>query len=294
MTKNLIKISLIILFVVVLKSSFAQTIPNAGFENWTTTGSYSDPDNWMTQNSTTSASNVYTAEKGTPGSPGTSYLKLTSKTVGMRVTNGTASSRFAYNQRSANFIGKWQHMISGTSQGSVDIQFTRWDAGMSKNMPVASGHVVLSGMAMSWAAFNIPMVYSDSLNMPDSCSITFAASGFQPADGDYLWVDDLSFSGTVAMASGINQIDDNIKSVELFPNPSFTTIKLKYNLTNPSTIIIKLFDVTGKQITTLYNGQAIIGKNELAIDCTTLNQGLYIVKIESADGYIIKQLEVLK
>src|SRR5213595_686522 len=57
-------------------SAFAQ-IPNSGFENWTN----NDPDNWSTANPYTSISGVYTCTKGTPGNPGTGYLKLVTKNV---------------------------------------------------------------------------------------------------------------------------------------------------------------------------------------------------------------------
>ena len=43
-------------------------------------------------NNMSSIASVYTAEKGTPGSPGTAYLKLTSKMVGPAVMNGVAVS----------------------------------------------------------------------------------------------------------------------------------------------------------------------------------------------------------
>lgn len=71
-------------------TAFAQ-IPNSGFENWTTMGSYSNPDNWDQLNAMTNPNSVYTCVKGTPGNPGSSYIKLTSKTVGtMGVMHGLA------------------------------------------------------------------------------------------------------------------------------------------------------------------------------------------------------------
>ena len=131
-------------------TAFAQ-IPNSSFENWTAVGTYSVPNGWGTLNNTTTLAGVYTATKGTPGSPGNSYLKLTSKTVGTGVVNGIAvsgvldsmtmmpKSGFAYNMRPANFTGKWQHMIYGSSQGSIKVTLTRWDTGTNMRMPVASG-----------------------------------------------------------------------------------------------------------------------------------------------------------
>ena len=51
-------------------SAFAQ-IPNNGFENWSSAGSYNNPDSWGNLNSVTSVLSVYTCVKGTPGAVGT-------------------------------------------------------------------------------------------------------------------------------------------------------------------------------------------------------------------------------
>ena len=63
-------------------AAFAQ-IPNNSFENWTTVGSYSDPNSWSTLNATTNPLSIYTCTKGTGGASGggSAYLKLISKTV---------------------------------------------------------------------------------------------------------------------------------------------------------------------------------------------------------------------
>ena len=56
----------------------AQTIPNPGFESWSNPNGYNVPDGWGNLNGKTSSASVYTCIKGTPGNPGTSYLKLIS------------------------------------------------------------------------------------------------------------------------------------------------------------------------------------------------------------------------
>ena len=71
------KILLLIIAVVSFNFTASAQIPNNGFENWTTVGTYSNPDNWATLNSLTAPFSIYTATKGMPGSPGSSYLKLT-------------------------------------------------------------------------------------------------------------------------------------------------------------------------------------------------------------------------
>ncbi|MBK9320544.1 MAG: hypothetical protein IPM91_18245 [Bacteroidetes bacterium] len=64
----------------------------------------------------------------------------------------------------------------GSSQGYIDVLLTRWDG--NQRIVVANAHRTLTGMAMNWATFNIPLNYLDG-NNPDSCMIVLAASGAQ-------------------------------------------------------------------------------------------------------------------
>jgi len=263
---------------------FAQ-IPNAGFENWTAISTYSVPDGWGTLNNTYT---VQTATKGTPGSPGSSYLKLTSKTYSSSVINGIAvsgvldtitmqpKSGFAFNQQPANLTGKWQHMIYGTSQGSILVKLTRWDGGLGARVPVATGSVTLVGMAMSWANFSIPLSYVDS-NLPDSCIIVLKASGTNPTNNDYLWVDNLAFSGSVV---GLTEKQSSLKAIAVFPNPATDLVNINFTAKNTSNVKVELYDVTGKKVYE-NNLEQISGASSQSINVSKFAKGVYVVKIVS-------------
>src|ERR1035437_2474394 len=157
--KKIIYILTALMFVFTI--SRAQTIPNAGFETWTSMTGYDLPTGWDNLNTKTNSMSMYTCTKGTPGDPGTAYLKLTSKTIGANVVPGITVcgvldtttmqpvSGFAYNMRPLHFTGNWQHMIFGSSQGSVSAVLTRWDNATSQRVTVATANQTLAGMAMS-------------------------------------------------------------------------------------------------------------------------------------------------
>ena len=280
-------------------TSFAQ-IPNPGFENWTNVSTYSNPDGWATMNNTTTLAGVYTATKGTPGNPGSAYLKLTSKMVGSAVVNGIAvsgaldsinmkpKSGFPMSTRPANLTGKWQHMISGNSQGSIQITLTRWDSGMKMRMNVGSGSTTLSGMAMSWASFSIPISYTDGAN-PDTCVITMKASGNSPANGDYLWVDELSFTGTV---TGIDSEKQTfLNSVSISPNPAKDIISIDLDLKAPQQVRFEITDITGKLIQSKNIGY-VQGQFKQQLDLTGVSKGTYLLKIIGEHGNEIKKISL--
>lgn len=259
-------------------------IPNQGFENWTSKGTYDTPDGWSTLNDKSSSSEIYTAMKGTPGNPGNAFIKLVSKKVGTKVFNGIAvcgtldtatmqpKSGFPYTGRPTGLTGKWQHMIYGSSQGSIKIILSRWDNSTHQRLTVGSGSVTLSGMAMSWADFNISINYTDN-SSPDSCMIILQSSGNSPSANDYLWVDNLAFSGL----TGINNQLKN-SGFSMYPNPAKEKLNIKTEGLDEQSIRI--------QITGL-NGELILDENRVLeldqkiihIDISGLNPNLYIIRI---------------
>ena len=293
------KTILSIVSVVAFAASAMAQIPNPGFETFTSMGSYDVPNGWGTLNNTTALASVYTAAKGTPGSPGASYLKLTSKTVSSTVVNGIAvsgvldsmtmmpKSGFAYNMRPASFTGKWQHMIYGSSQGSIQVTLTRWDTGMNMRMPVASGNVTLSGMAMSWANFTIPLTYVDG-NNPDTCIIVMKASGSTPTNNDYLWVDNLAFSGSV---TGIENHASFVTNMVVFPNPSTETINVNLNLKSSQKVSIELTDITGKLILTKDAG-TLTGESKQTLNVTGVSKGTYLVRVVAEAGTEVRKIVI--
>ncbi len=284
----------------VLIASFAKAqIPNNGFESWTNVGSYEIPDNWGTMNGVTSKFSVYTATKATPGNPGTSYLKLTSKMAGTSVVNGMAVSGeldtitkqplsgFAFTQRPQYFTGKWQHMIYGSSQGSLFVKLTRWNTSTNMRETIATASQTLSGMAMSWANFSITFNYVNG-NAPDTCIIILKASGTNPTANDYLWVDNLAFTGTVA---GIEEANAFLNNISIYPNPTSNVVSIDVDFKSAQQTTIELLDINGKLIS---SKQISIpqGKSKQMLDVTNVSKGTYFVNMKTSIGKETKKIIV--
>lgn len=284
-------------------------IPNAGFENWITVGSYEIPNSWGTLNHTTATYSVFTATKATPGSPGVSYLKLTSKTTGTFVSNGIAvsgkldtvtmlpKSGVAYTQRPATFTGKWQHMIFGSSQGSIKVLITRWNTATNMRDTVAHAEQTLAGMAMSWANFSMNLNYMDSLNYPDSCIIVLQASGANPTNNDYLWVDNLAFTGTVAVSTntgstvGVKEVKGTLSNLSLFPNPVNDVLQINLSLSQAHSITIEMLDVSGKVIY-IKTKNAAFGELNEKVDVKNFPKGTYLIKINGENVSETKKIVI--
>ena len=286
----------LIALTLVVTISKAQMIPNAGFENWTSMGggAYNNPSGWGNMNNGTSIASVYTCEKGMPGAVGSFYLKLTSKNTVAGVAPGIAvsgvldsitmmpKSGFAYTSRPTALAGKWQHMIgSGGSQGYIDVKLTRWDTGTHMRVPVGTGHVALSGMAMSWANFSVPVTYTDS-NNPDTCIIMLSASGLTgAANGDYLWVDGLAFTGITGITE--NYFDANIS---IFPNPTSSYLTVDLSALKDQKVCLQIVDMQGKQIR---RNEEVSVASKTMLDIADLSKGNYMLNIITKEGTVTRK-----
>lgn len=258
-------------------------IYNSGFENWTDMGNYEVPDQWGTMNNATSHLNVFTVTKWNPGSPGAYFMKITSKMYGSSVMNGIAVygkldstnmqpvSGYPFTQRPTAFTGQWQHMIWGTSQGSVCATLTKWNTSANKRDTIAIAYEELFDMAMNWEAFSINFGYLSTDN-PDSCMIVLKASGDDPELNDYLWVDDLGFAGLTSV--------NNLSSgtiINIYPNPASNVITVDVSSGKSEKIKLELLDITGRIIlsTEEYYDNVF---DSISMDISHFAKGTYLLR----------------
>lgn len=286
---------ILFLFMIALLPSVFSQIPNSGFENWTNMGNYDIPVSWGNLNAITNPAGFYTCLKGTPGNPGTAYLKLISKTVsGMGVQPGIAVSGalnaatyqavsgFAYADRPVSLNGKWQYMASGSDQGYIAVYLTRWNSGPGSRDTVGKALYLLPGMIMLWQNFTIPLTYMNS-DIPDSAMIIFSASGSTPESGSYLYIDNLSFfGGTVGMEDpGVSQ------NLMVYPNPSMQG-KLMVDLRNRDNVgdYLDILDLLGKTISHLkISGHTF----PFSMDVSALPAGEYQLRIYLKSGTFVSK-----
>ena len=80
----------------------------------------------------------------------------------------------------------------------------------------------------------------------------------------------------------------------LYPNPisSYTTIE--YSINNQSNVIIEIYDLLGKKITTLYNGKQNIGTYKALFEPNGLTNGIYLCKVTINNRSVVKKMVITK
>lgn len=261
----------------------AQNVPNGGFENWSMPNGYNVPESWSTLNDLTAPLNVYTCTKGTPGSPGSSYIKLTSKSVaGIGVVPGiavsgqlntnsfSALSGFPFAFHPTSFTGKWQYMGATSNDiGSVSVVLTHFDSAMGMRDTVAVATKLLTGMEMSWVNFSMPFTYLNS-NTADSCIIFMNASGPNPQASSYLYVDNLAFT----IPTEIQEVHAKA-GLNCFPNPTENVLNVSWNEIPTTLLQLKVFNSLGQ----LFSESKYLPNKNLALDISDFPSGYYFLQV---------------
>ncbi len=83
---------------------------------------------------------------------------------------------------------------------------------------------------------------------------------------------------------GTADLDASIRNVQLFPNPSAVSSTLLFHLKNTELVKISLLDITGKEISVLFNDQLQKGEQTINIGTSKFSAGIYLCKIQSESG----------
>ncbi len=116
--------------------------------------------------------------------------------------------------------------------------------------------------------FTIGNFNDDTNTLVDSTSGTIM--------GAYFFIDDVS---VIDCTVGINEVNDNLSSGKLYPNPANTVVYYENELAADESGKIKLMDMLGKEIKE-YN--LTKGSNLISIPVSDLAKGIYLVKIKIA------------
>ena len=95
--------------------------------------------------------------------------------------------------------------------------------------------------------------------------------------GNNLFIDNLR----LGLSSGINEISASDMKINVYPNPFSDNSILTYTMPSKAKVEVKVFDIVGKEIGTVYSGVQELGTQQIAIEKSKLNisSGLYFIKM---------------
>jgi len=117
--------------------------------------------------------------------------------------------------------------------------------------------------------FTIGNFKDDANTMIDSTSST--------ANSAYYFIDDVS---VIDCTVGISEVNDNLNSGKLYPNPARTAVYYESELNDNENGLLELYDMLGNKLSAYKLNH---GKNKITIGALNYARGVYMVKVNITD-----------
>ena len=184
--------------------------------------------------------------------------------------------------------------VQATATGSDRIQVT-WEASTSDS-PIKGYLLFRSYRDTADRYHSSPITYAT----PDSRSFTDIGLmsewdysykiWAEDEDGDY---SDYVRVYTTTLTAGVNTEKDRIKTFALsqnYPNPFISSAVIKYQLPKECDVSLKIYDLLGREIITLVNGQKSAGRYQAKWDGATSTgqkaaSGVYFYQLKAGDDF---------
>ena len=278
----------ILVLIVLLSSNYiwAQTIPNAGFEQWSQQGPSMFPTSWFGSPGVLISSNAHSGNYAvlckvdTATNPKTKLVD----TVPAMLYSGAATMgpplkgksfggyAFSGNVLPDTLSGWFQYSPVGGDSCRIIVNFCHWNTSLNKRDTLGFGTKTFGDSVKKYTQFNVKIRYSSAIT-PDTVFIQFMAA--DPRNGKHigtaLLVDDLSWVGGTVL--GIEDAFYKANLCLIYPNHEQGILHIKMQGNS------KLKSIS------IYNalGQLVLQSNNLEINTSGLPKGIYTLRITDMD-----------
>jgi hypothetical protein len=106
-----------------------------------------------------------------------------------------------------------------------------------------------------------------------------------------------SYRGSIANSIGISKENDYVNDYSLlqnYPNPFNPTTNIKFSIPKNNFVELKIYNILGKEITTLFRGFLKQGLYNVEFDASKLSSGTYFYKLKTKDFTATKKMVLIK
>lgn len=291
---KLINLSSILILLLIAGKSVSQ-IPNQGFENWISAGSYEDPESYKTTNFLMPGS-FHPVTRSTdhfPSSIGNYSIRLESQSslqgaVGLAVQSDDVMNGLKPTFPVVGHPGVFTGYFKFTPQNGDTMLVL---ASLYKNGIEVSTAAFINALSQSdWTSFSVPFpAYIDADSgaiMLSSYFFQFAGGGGQPPlphGNSILYVDNINFDTLITSIQ--DQPANQSFSACIYPNPAQESITIE---TNGIHTFFKLYDITGR-----IAGEIDLKNESTKFNISHLQPGIYLATFRNTQGILIKKEKVI-
>jgi hypothetical protein len=99
-------------------------------------------------------------------------------------------------------------------------------------------------------------------------------------DDNGLYIDNLEITGDGTYGVGMANNQAEKFNLVVFPNPAFDNARVSFNLENAEQVVVNVYDITGKVVSTSNEGTLAAGAHNIDLNVSDLPAGIYNVSIQ--------------
>lgn len=276
-TRKIKKISISFMGIVIsINTILAQSIPNAGFETWTTQQQVDVATGWVKAPTVSKSSDSHNGQFAAEIIAGDFTNPQSGQTISLpgRLVTGTASTGmgqtaiegFSFTQRPDSLTGWFKYSFTQQDACVFNVTLTKWNPTTQTREIIGEGQLI-ENEALVYSRFSIPLNYLSN-EIPDTCKIEFLSSEVQSGiQGSILLIDDVDF--VYNSNAGLEE-QKSMSSIKVYPNP--VSENGLFNLLN------------GSNVETV----ELLNSNGIIISRFTQTSGSFQMEIIPAGTYFLK------
>jgi hypothetical protein len=296
----------------VARAQFPVNAINYGFESWTTSNGQSVPDNWKAANLVYKLTSLKFYQPSSSGGTDTFIVTAHEQTTFAGLRTGTANNlaypallvtSYDFPQDTLQYFNATVGYFPVAQGEQAELEavwykkHTATDTSDHVKHDTVATSTILVGGAKPWTTISAPIkyrmhgVYADSIFIGIISSI--GNSNGQYGIGTMLIVDELKFSNdntnavdtsktTKVRKAGLNEIATNVVGVSAYPNPFSLNTTINYVMPTSGIVNLGVYDIQGRLVQTLVNGQQPAGIHTTTFDGAGLNEGVYMYRLQTA------------
>ena len=188
----------------------------------------------------------------------------------------------------------------------IELYYWNWFR-INENVTVGNdkGYVQISVNNGSWQDLAGPFEgysptwtqgYVDLSNYADSTvRIGFYFTSNSSHEDNGWYIDDVRIEGIItSITDDQNEIPAEFSLSQNYPNPFNPTTSIRYAIPKPGFVTLKVYDVLGREVTTLVNAEKSAGSYEINFDASELTSGIYFYSVSAGSFTETKKMVLLK
>ncbi len=168
-------------------------------------------------------------------------------------------------------------------------------------------HVETAGLLLSWtysgdvpASVRVlrgesdPVAVSGSL---DGATRRWLDRGVEPGESYVYWLEATDSEGYVTRfgpteAVVVPEEAHRLALDEPWPNPAANSVSIAFELPEPQSVSLAVYDLAGRRVATLSEGELPAGRHTVSWNCAGESSGVYLLRLETAGAALSRRVVI--